>query len=100
MGYSPWGQKEADTTQQLSNNNSNGLFYSSGGESAIRVTAVETGISGSVLRGCYHIFKTLSMRKDLAILTVALEMRGNLIRASRVNISNPHRTTPSRLQSP
>lgn len=35
------------------------------------------------------------MGKDLAILTVAQEMRDNVIKASNINISNPQRITSS-----
>lgn len=37
------------------------------------------------------------MGKDLTILTVAQVMSGNLIKGSDVSLSNPQRTTPSRL---
>ena len=39
------------------------------------------------------------MGKDLAILTIAQEMSGNVIKASNINISNPQRTTSSVIET-
>lgn len=43
---------------------------------------------------------SLSMGEDLAFLTIAQVITGNLVQESNVNISNPWLITSSRLQRP